>query len=93
MSARRGVPQPRPPQHHNLNWQQQALCAQTGFSLFFVEPGETSDDAKRVCSMCDVCLECLDYAVSQEVNPAGVWGGETEKERRRTRATRRRGAA
>ena len=41
-------------------------------------------DAKKVCWSCEVRQECLEYAMkNREV--VGVWGGTSEKERRRLR--------
>jgi hypothetical protein len=41
--------------------------------------------AKFVCMGCPIKLECRDEG--NRLNAVGVWGGLTEKERRRTRAT------
>jgi WhiB family redox-sensing transcriptional regulator len=91
MNAPRGKPQPRPLQPQNLGWQERALCAQVGTDLFYLNAGESGRDPKRVCGMCDVRAECLEYALAQDINPEGVWGGTTEKERKQIR--RQRGAA
>jgi WhiB family transcriptional regulator, redox-sensing transcriptional regulator len=62
-------------------WQDRGLCAEVGVRLFFPERGETAEDAKRVCAMCEVRAQCLDFAVSNGIAD-GVWGGLDEDERR-----------
>ncbi len=65
-----------------LTWQERALCAQTDPEAFFPEKGGSTREAKRVCLSCDVRVECLDYALSQDER-FGIWGGLSERERRR----------
>jgi hypothetical protein len=42
-----------------------------------------SAPAKEICATCTVVEECLDYSLTHEVY--GVWGGKSERERRRIR--------
>lgn len=63
-------------------WQERALCSQTDPEMFFPEKGGSPQSAKRICARCDVKAECLEYALSFEVR-FGIWGGLTERERRR----------
>jgi WhiB family transcriptional regulator, redox-sensing transcriptional regulator len=70
-----------------LDWQDQALCAQTDPEAFFPEKGGSTRDAKRVCRSCDVRAECLEYALEHEIR-FGIWGGMSEQERRRLGRTR-----
>jgi WhiB family redox-sensing transcriptional regulator len=65
-----------------LTWQERALCAQTDPEAFFPEKGGSTREAKRVCLSCDVRVECLEYALSQDER-FGIWGGLSERERRR----------
>ncbi|WP_431813254.1 WhiB family transcriptional regulator [Kocuria sp. cx-455] len=67
-----------------LAWQTDALCAQTDPEAFFPEKGGSTRDAKRVCEACPVSGECLDYAMSND-EKFGIWGGLSERERRRLR--------
>ena len=67
-----------------LSWQTDALCAQTDPEAFFPEKGGSTRDAKRVCEACPVQTECLDYAMSKD-EKFGIWGGLSERERRRLR--------
>ncbi len=63
-------------------WQERALCAQTDPEAFFPEKGGSTREAKRVCSRCDVKSECLEDALARD-EQFGVWGGLSERERRR----------
>lgn len=65
-----------------LGWQDRALCAETDPEIFFPEKGGSVRDPKRVCARCEVRAECLEYAMDTG-QPYGVWGGLTERERRR----------
>ncbi|MEU0691710.1 WhiB family transcriptional regulator [Streptomyces uncialis] len=62
------------------DWQERALCAQTGSEFFFPEPGSSVREAKRICRMCDMREACLRYALANDER-FGVWGGLSEKER------------
>lgn len=68
-----------------LDWQDRAKCLDEDPELFFpVGSGPRAQvqeqDAKRVCGSCRVRTLCLDWAVSTR-QYAGVWGGQSEKER------------
>ena len=65
-------------------WQEQALCAQTDPEAFFPEKGGSTREAKRICSGCEVRAECLEYALANDER-FGIWGGLSERERRRLR--------
>ena len=62
----------------------EALCAQTDPEAFFPEKGGSTRDAKRVCGVCPVREECLQYAMDNDER-FGIWGGLSERERRRLR--------
>jgi len=65
-----------------LSWQDQALCAQTDPEAFYPEKGGSTREAKRVCRSCEVRAECLEYALDHHER-FGIWGGMSERERRR----------
>lgn len=65
-----------------LDWQSDALCAQTDPEAFFPEKGGSTRDAKRICNECDVRGQCLEYALSNDER-FGIWGGLSERERRK----------
>jgi WhiB family redox-sensing transcriptional regulator len=68
-----------------LAWQSDALCAQTDPDMFLPEQGGSTRDAKRVCAACPVRRKCLEYALAQEFNPQGIWGGTSVRERKAMR--------
>jgi WhiB family transcriptional regulator, redox-sensing transcriptional regulator len=69
-------------------WQDDALCAQVGGDTWFPEKGGSTRDAKRICQNCPVRAECLEYALAHDER-FGIWGGMSERERRRQKKTRR----
>ena len=70
------------------DWRQDALCAETDPEAFFPEKGGSTREAKRVCVGCSVRAECLEFALSNDER-FGIWGGLSERERRRLRMMRR----
>lgn len=70
-------------------WRGDAECLGTDPDLFFPlgdtgEPRARAAAAKRICGLCRVRSQCLQFAL--ESNQAtGVWGGTTEEERRSVR--------
>ncbi|OAA18417.1 WhiB family transcriptional regulator, redox-sensing transcriptional regulator [Frankia sp. EI5c] len=67
-----------------MEWQERALCAQTDPEAFFPEKGGSTREAKRICSGCEVRVECLEYALENDER-FGIWGGMSERERRKQR--------
>jgi WhiB family redox-sensing transcriptional regulator len=65
-------------------WQEQALCAETDPEAFFPEKGGSTREAKKICTGCEVKAECLEYALANDER-FGIWGGLSERERRRLR--------
>lgn len=70
-------------------WQWRAACRGEDASIFFApNTGETTQEkairerqAKSLCAVCPVRVECLEYAIRTR-EPHGVWGGLNEAERR-----------
>jgi WhiB family transcriptional regulator, redox-sensing transcriptional regulator len=71
-----------PSEEEELEWQERALCAQTDPEAFFPEKGGSTREAKKVCLSCEVRSECLEYALGHDER-FGIWGGLSERERRR----------
>lgn len=71
-------------------WTVDAVCASTDPAIFFPEKGESTRPAKLVCAGCEVRAECLAWALKNNER-FGVYGGLSERERRRL--LRRRGVA
>ena len=67
-----------------LAWQTESLCAQTDPEAFFPEKGGSTRDAKKICGSCEVRSECLEYALQNDER-FGIWGGLSERERRKLR--------
>lgn len=67
-----------------LAWQADALCAQTDPEAFFPEKGGSTREAKKICQQCEVSAQCLEYALQNDER-FGIWGGLSERERRRLR--------
>ncbi len=69
-------------------WQDRALCQEADPEAFFPEQGASTRPAKRVCMACEVRAECLGYALDRGER-FGVWGGMSERERRRLKSQQR----
>jgi WhiB family transcriptional regulator, redox-sensing transcriptional regulator len=59
--------------------------------MFYPDDEEQAEEAKTVCAGCGVRVACLEHALSSR-EKEGVWGGFTERERRRIIRQRRRTA-
>lgn len=70
-------------------WQAEAACTGSDIDLFFTERGESTSPAKQVCGTCPVRDDCLEYALDTG-EKFGIWGGLSERERRRLRRARSR---
>lgn len=64
------------------NWVSRAACAGADPDLFHPQRGMPTSDAKAVCATCPVRTECLAWAVRTH-QKFGIWGGLSERERRR----------
>jgi WhiB family transcriptional regulator, redox-sensing transcriptional regulator len=72
-----------------IEWMARAACREVDPEVFFPSDGAGVKVAKQVCARCDAAVECLEYALEQRLEH-GVWGGASERERRRMRSARRR---
>lgn len=71
------------------DWYDRAACVNADPKLFY--PDEFSKvyaPARRICELCPVQRQCLDYAIENE--PYGIWGGLSARSRQRIRFRRRR---
>jgi WhiB family redox-sensing transcriptional regulator len=64
------------------SWQELAACAKADPEEFFPDKGGSTREARRVCRSCPVAAECLEFALANNER-FGVWGGLSERERRR----------
>lgn len=62
-------------------WTEHAVCAQTDPEIFFPSKGGGAAAAKRVCAVCPVTKECLEYSLAKG-EQHGVWGGLSDRQRR-----------
>lgn len=69
-------------------WRAEANCRGVDPELFYPERGASVREAKAVCQGCLVRVECLEYAITKG-EKFGIWGGMSERERRRIRRLRR----
>lgn len=77
----------------NQPWRAKAACHGLEPTIFYPDPDVDEDalPAKAVCAECQVRGACLEYALGSREKD-GVWGGCTERERRRIIRQRRRSA-
>ena len=69
------------------SWQSRAKCMGVDPELFFPERGSSTREAKEVCRGCVVREDCLEYALANGEKFV-IWGGMSERERRRVRRMR-----
>lgn len=62
-------------------------CRELPPEWFHPGRGESTRDAKAVCATCPVRPECFEWAVTRP-EKFGIWGGTSERERRRIRRDR-----
>ena len=75
-----------------LEWMQAGSCRNYPPAAFFPSDGVGVDAARKICAECPVKAECLEYALVNRIDH-GVWGGCSERERRRILKRRRLDAA
>lgn len=71
-------------------WMEDAACRGMNPDVFFPQRGESTAEARAVCARCPVILRCRHYALAN-YEKYGIWGGMSERERRRIRKPRRDG--
>lgn len=72
-------------------WWDLGACRGLEAAIFYPDDEESAASAKAVCSGCHVQAACLEYALVNR-EKAGVWGGATERDRRRIIRQRRKSA-
>jgi WhiB family redox-sensing transcriptional regulator len=65
-------------------WTADAACKEHPYVEFFPRRGASTKEAKAVCAGCLVREDCLAFAYSSG-DHVGIWGGLSERERRRAR--------
>jgi WhiB family redox-sensing transcriptional regulator len=72
----------------DTSWMARGNCATHPPSTFFPSDGVGVEVARRVCDGCPVENMCLEYALRNRIDH-GVWGGCSERQRRRILKARR----
>lgn len=75
----------------DTSWMQAARCRDMPPDWFFPSDGTGVRAAQLVCERCPVRERCLAFALDHHIE-FGVWGGASERARRRLARTRRAGA-
>lgn len=73
------------------DWRDRAACLGLEPEIFYPLTDEEAAVAREICDGCEVRTECLEYALARREKD-GVWGGATERDRRRIIRQRRRAA-
>ncbi|MEO7398687.1 MAG: WhiB family transcriptional regulator [Ilumatobacteraceae bacterium] len=76
---------------HELDWWMLGACRGLDASIFYPDNDDDAAIAAQVCDGCGVQAACLEYALTSR-EKVGVWGGASERERRRILRQRRRSA-
>lgn len=63
-------------------WAAYAACRTVDPDVFFPATEDDTASALRICRGCPVIEECRDWALDMRIR-YGVWGGLTERDRRR----------
>jgi WhiB family redox-sensing transcriptional regulator len=72
-------------------WRLRGACRGVDPEIFYPISEEDAEEAKAICAACSVRETCLEFALANRERD-GVWGGATERERRRVLRQRRRSA-
>ena len=76
----------------DTEWMAEGNCSTIAPSTFFPSDGVGVDAARKICQDCPVKAPCLEYALVNRIDH-GVWGGTSERERRRILRQRRMAAS
>ncbi len=74
-------------------WRKRAACRGLDAEIFYPATDDEADTAaaKEICGVCPVREACLEHALAYRERE-GIWGGMTERERRRIIRQRRKSA-
>ena len=72
----------------DTTWMAKGKCAELPPETFFPSDGVGVQVARRICAECSQQAPCLEYALRNRIDH-GVWGGTSERERRRILKRRR----
>jgi WhiB family transcriptional regulator, redox-sensing transcriptional regulator len=69
-------------------WQQRGPCTGEHPEIFFPSHGDPGTRARRICAICAVRADCLEYAT--RADEYGIWGGLNQSQRQSLRRRQRR---
>ena len=72
----------------DVTWMAEGKCRELPPETFFPRDGVGVEIAKRICADCPVRESCLEYALSHNIE-LGIWGGASERARRKITRLRR----
>ena len=75
----------------SATWRKHAACRGIDPDVFYPISDEEAGEAKAGCDQCAVRESCLEHALASRERE-GIWGGTTERERRRIHRQRRKSA-
>jgi WhiB family redox-sensing transcriptional regulator len=64
------------------SWMAEGRCATEPPDTFFPSDGVGVEKARKICHTCSAQEVCLEYALRNRIDH-GVWGGHSERSRRR----------
>lgn len=67
-----------------VDWMADANCRGMNPAVFHPERGRSAGEIKAICEDCPVKIECLDMALADR-SLLGIWGGTSERQRRKIR--------
>jgi WhiB family redox-sensing transcriptional regulator len=69
-------------------WMAEGNCRLYPPTVFFPSDGVGVEKARKICATCPVAEQCLEHALDHRIEH-GVWGGASERQRRRILKQRR----
>lgn len=72
----------------DTEWMAEGNCREVPPATFFPSDGVGVEAARKICAECPMKSPCLEYALRHRIDH-GVWGGSSERERRRILRRRR----
>ena len=72
----------------DFDWMAQGNCREKPTAMWFPVRGD-APAARALCPQCPVKSPCLEYAITDEPAPVGIWAGTDERERAAIRRQRR----
>ncbi len=77
--------------NERFSWQDHANCREADQDLSFSRRGSLTRKARAMCAACIVKKECLEFALTKGER-FGIWGGLSERQRRKIHGQRARAA-